>query len=281
LLEVSRDTLLGYASEAGLQWIEDPSNTDVRHQRNYLRHDVIPRLASRWPAASQNLARSARHFAEALSLLDAVALEDLAPAQAGAPFPWLPLPSLALVPLRALSDARQRNAMQAWLLSLTRLPDAAHWAGWTALRDATADAVPLWALTDGAMCRAGDRAWWLAGPWQRLPALPPAWVSMATPLALPDNGTLLWHGPALSGAIEVRYRQGGERLVLPRGTRDLKRLLNEAGVPGFVRGRLPLLFADGHLVAVANLPALSSVPGELRWQPPTVDRVFEMKGAFR
>jgi len=281
LLDVSRTVLEDYAKSAGLSWINDPSNQDLRHQRNYLRHDVIPRLTSCWPAASQNLARSAGHFAQALDLLEAVALDDLAPARDTPPFPWLPLPSLALAPLRALSEARQRNALQAWLAPLTRLPDTAHWAGWSAVRDAAGDAQPLWALADGTLCRAGGRVWWLAGAWQHAPQAPPVWANATAPLALPGNGTLFWDGPAFSGDLRVRYRQGGERLTLAHRRRDLKRLLNEAKIPGFVRGRLPLLFADGHLVAVANLPALTSVPGQLRWQPPTVDRVFEMKGAFR
>ena len=38
-----------------------------------------------------------------------------------------------------------------------------------------------------------------------------------------------------------------------RGRRDLKRLLNENAVPGFIRGRLPLLYQGQQLLAVANL----------------------------
>ena len=273
LLSVSRQALLAYAQEAGLGWIEDPSNADPRHARNYLRHEVVPQLQARWPAAVANLARSAGHFAEALALLDELATEDLAPAREQAPFSWLPLPSLALAPLRALSEPRQRNALQAWLAPLGRLPDTDHWAGWASLRDAAVDASPLWHLTDGVVCRAGERIWWLAAAWQRMPPAPPAWARLAEPLQLPGNGELHWRGPVPAGKVEVRYRQGGESLRLPgRGTRDLKRLLNEAAVPGFVRGRLPLLWVEGELVAVANLAQLSKIAGELRWRPPTNDR---------
>ncbi|MNJ74994.1 tRNA(Ile)-lysidine synthetase [compost metagenome] len=79
-------------------------------------------------------------------------------------------------------------------------------------------------------------------------------------------------GPAASARYEVRYRQGGEVLRVPgRGSRDLKRLLNEAGVPRFVRARLPLLYADGQLVGVANLPGLCALPLTIHWQPPPAD----------
>ena len=273
LLNVERDTLQAYAQANGLDWIEDPSNADPRYSRNYLRHHVMAALRARWPAASANLARSAAHFAEALSLLDEVAEQDLLLAQEGTPFPWLPLPSLALAPLCRLSEARQRNAIRAWLAPLSRLPDTDHWAGWAVLRDAAPDATPVWALADGAVYRAVDRVWWVAGPWREATASPLAWERPGQALNLPGNGAAYWHGPLPLGQLEVRYRQGGERLSVPgRGSRDLKRLLNEAGVPGFVRGRLPLLFLAGQLVAVANLPRLSAIPGELRWQPPTIDR---------
>ncbi|HCL3733310.1 TPA: tRNA(Ile)-lysidine synthetase, partial [Pseudomonas aeruginosa] len=50
--------------------------------------------------------------------------------------------------------------------------------------------------------------------------------------------------------------------------------LNEAGVPSFLRGRLPLLFRADELLAVANIPGLDS-PREggwrLSWSPPTND----------
>lgn len=60
-----------------------------------------------------------------------------------------------------------------------------------------------------------------------------------------------------------------------RGHRDLKRLLNEAGLPAFVRGRLPLLYRGEELLAVANLPGLDANAHEgwqLHWQPPSSDQ---------
>lgn len=273
LLDLNREALLAYAQAVGLTWVDDPSNADRTFDRNYLRHEVIPRLRQRWPGAVANLARSASHFAEGLALLEELARQDLRLAEQGAPLPWLGLPSLALAPLRELSQARQRNALQAWLVTRSRLPDTAHWAGWEALRDAGQAATPIWRLADGALCRAQDRAWWLSGPWLAQPPAPARWTDLATPLALPGNGELRWVGQIPEGQVEVRYRQGGESVLIPgRGRRDLKRLLNEAGLPTFVRARLPLLWLNGELVAVANLDGAGKRLGELRWRPPTNDR---------
>ncbi|MBD8604781.1 tRNA lysidine(34) synthetase TilS [Pseudomonas sp. CFBP 8771] len=269
LLDEPRAELLAYARNHGLQWIEDPSNTDTRFSRNYLRGEVLPVITARWPQAAGSIARAAAHLSEAAQLLDELAAADLAPAHAAGEPSWLALPSLTLAPLRTLSESRQRNALQYWLAALTRLPDTQHWVGWTSLRDADPAATPVWRLADGELHRAHGRIWWVSGQWSQ--AQPPSqgWPDTRQALQLVGNGEVHWQGGPLPGHAQIRYRQGGERLRLPvRGERDLKRLLNESRLPGFVRDRLPLLFIHDRLVAVANLP-LSAIEGRLLWSPTT------------
>lgn len=277
LLGIERAELERYAFQHGLRWVDDPSNADTRLARNYLRHDVLPLLRARWPRADAALARSAAHLREAEILLGELASLDLGNARSASRWPWLALPSLALEPLARLSPARQRNALRNWLAPFTALPDQDHWAGWEALRDAREAASPVWRLAHGELHRGDGRLWWLSGDWLRPPPPAPAWPTGLDRLALPGNGVLGWAGEAPVGDWEVRYRRGGECLAVPgRGRRDLKRLLNEAGIPGFARGRLPLLYRDGQLCAVANLPGLDRLHGQgaaLRWTPPPGDPV--------
>ncbi|NVZ68728.1 tRNA lysidine(34) synthetase TilS [Pseudomonas costantinii] len=276
LLDTSRAELEAYAHEHQLKWIEDPSNADARFSRNYLRHRVFPLLTERWPQAITRLARTAEHLSEAQGLLDELAHMDLQAADQPSPFPWMPLPSLALAPLRELSDARQRNALRHWLTPLTRLPDSGHWAGWHSLRDAKGDAQPLWRLADGELYRCGERIWWLPVAWSEFSDAPVSWPYPQNPLALPGNGQLEFIGNAPEGPLVIRYRQGGEIMDVPgRGRRDLKRLLNESAVPGFIRGRLPLLYQGEQLLAVpslAGLWAMTSCDWQLHWLPQTCDQ---------
>lgn len=273
LLDSSRDELLRYARDRGLDWIEDPSNGDIRFTRNYLRQEVLPALSSRWPQVSRTLARTADHLAEAGELLDALASGDLAQAQTQGDFPWLGLPSLHLPGLLRLSPARQRNALRFWLACFTRLPDADHWAGWDALRDARPDASPIWKLADGELHRAGERIYWLSGEWLGAPDGAECWKDPPLALELPGNGFVILKGNKPGETLRIAYRQGGESMhIAGRGHRDLKRLLNERGVPAFVRGRLPLLFAGDRLVAVANLPDLVDGDLQLVWQVPTSEQ---------
>ncbi|MCQ4296542.1 tRNA lysidine(34) synthetase TilS [Pseudomonas stutzeri] len=270
LLGVPREELEAYARSSALTWVEDPSNQQYAHTRNYLRREILPLLKQRWPQAASTLARTAAHMAEAQELMDELAQQDIRAAKAASSDGWLSLPNLALPALRALTPVRQRNVLRYWLAGLTLAPDEAHWAGWLSLRDAKSDATPRWRLVGGELQRSGDRIWWLPDAWLKTIVAPVDWPDPAARLVLPSNGALRVEGVPPTGKLQIRYRKGGEALLVPgRGRRDLKRLLNEAGVPAFVRGRLPLLYCDDELVAVANLPQLSDGGFALIWCAPT------------
>ena len=166
----------------------------------------------------------------------------------------------------------QRNALRHWLAPRTLLPDAAHWAGWEALRDAGEDRQPVWRLHAGELRRSAGRLFWLSGDWCVTPEEPPAWTRQ-TSLALPGNGVLHVQGVLPAGQVSVHYRRGGELLCLPgRGQRDLKRMFNERDVPAFLRQRWPLLAIDGQLRAVAGLAGLDGRQcgdWQVQWQPPS------------
>ncbi|EJN30828.1 tRNA lysidine(34) synthetase TilS [Pseudomonas sp. GM80] len=276
LLDISRAGLEEYAQAHQLRWIEDPSNQDRQFSRNYLRHQVMPLLSARWPQAQASMSRSAAHLREAQGLLDELAQIDLAQAATAHDYAWLGLPSLELAPLAALSTARQRNAISHWLEPFTQLPDTDHWSGWTDLCKAAPDASPVWRLAEGELHRSAGRVWWLSGNWLRAPVIGADWQVPSSALRLADNGRVMFSGQAPCGPLRIAYRQGGEVMHLAdRGHRDLKRLLNERAVPGFVRGRLPLLFRGDKLLAVANLPGLDGNGQDgwqLHWQPTDEDQ---------
>jgi len=72
LLDVTRAEIERHAHERGLRWVEDESNADIVYDRNYCRHEILPLMSRRFPAARTTLARSARHQAQAARLLDAL-----------------------------------------------------------------------------------------------------------------------------------------------------------------------------------------------------------------
>lgn len=102
-LPVGRDDIECYAAAHRLDWVEDESNADTRHARNFLRHRILAPLMQRFPAAAKNLAGAAARFAEAQDLLD-----DLARADLGSVTDF-PVP-VAL--LQALDEPRARNVLR-------------------------------------------------------------------------------------------------------------------------------------------------------------------------
>src|SRR5208283_933594 len=107
LLGLTRATLAAYAAARGLVWIDDESNAERRHARNFLRHEVAPLLAARFPGYPATLARAARHQAEVAELADALAAIDAAGV--------LDANGLDRERLAALPAARARNVLRAFL----------------------------------------------------------------------------------------------------------------------------------------------------------------------
>jgi len=295
LLACSRVQLESWVRGRGLAWIEDDTNLDERFDRNYLRRRVLPAVRERWPGVAAAVARSARHAAEAQGLLTALARADLERASDG--------PALCVKALRSLPSDRRRNVLRLWIASGgCTLPDARRLdeiAG--PLIEARADAHPRveWAVertlagATAGRCRVMRQADRLSlaelapvlDSDQRVPTLQLAWEwRVSSECALPDGSLLELtperHGPidldALPAQLVIAWRRGGERLRVRRGgpRRALKSLLQEAHVPLAERARLPLILADGALIAVADLwldesvraPAEARHRGRLIWR---------------
>lgn len=108
LLGVSRADVRTWLVAQGADWVEDPSNADQSLTRNRLRARLVPALDATFDAWRDTLARSARHAAQAQTLLDELAAQDLA--AAGVP--------PRLLALQALSAARLANVLRHWLHSV-------------------------------------------------------------------------------------------------------------------------------------------------------------------
>ncbi|WP_232821094.1 tRNA lysidine(34) synthetase TilS, partial [Dyella sp. C11] len=70
LLETPRDVLRDYVAQHELPCIDDPSNNDARLSRNFLRHEILPRLSQHWPQAEDSIVHSARLHRSAADALE-------------------------------------------------------------------------------------------------------------------------------------------------------------------------------------------------------------------
>jgi tRNA(Ile)-lysidine synthase len=274
LLGFTRAELNAEALALGLEWLEDPSNRESRHDRNFLRLHVLPPLLQRWPAAVQNVGRLAEQMAEAEDILASVAAQDAR----GLPEPTR-VPQTALV---NLAPARQRNLLRHVLRaaglgvpSALKIDELRR-----ALLEARVDAQPLvrWPGGEGRVYR--------QHLYLSLPVAPASAHDYAAVLGPHDR----WSGPEgevaferaenapglpeswLAGGLTLRFRAGGEEFqpLDRRHRQPLKRWFQEGGVLPWMRSRIPLLFRGAQLVAVGDLwlaeEVRSAAAAEPRWR---------------
>jgi tRNA(Ile)-lysidine synthase len=105
LLDVAAADIREWLRARDIPWIDDPTNASEQYTRNRIRSRLLPALAESFPSYRDTFARSARHAAQAQSLLEEIAGEDLE--RAGVP--------PAIDALRAMGDARRANALRHWL----------------------------------------------------------------------------------------------------------------------------------------------------------------------
>ncbi len=77
LLKVSKEEIVAYVRENDLRYIEDPSNFDIHIDRNFVRHELLPLIRSRWSGVDQTISRSSDHLKSIQSSLDKSARSDL------------------------------------------------------------------------------------------------------------------------------------------------------------------------------------------------------------
>lgn len=263
LLALPRTALQAYAKAHALQWIDDPSNADPRHARNFLRQAVLPTLRTRWPQLDRAIGHSARWQAAAAEQLDGDAACALAQLQGLDPA------TLDWAGWLALGDALRPLTLRAWLRALG-LPPPEHVhidQLERQLRQAQDDRNPCVGWNGAELRRYRDRLYALAPQVPPPPDWEQSWDGMSTLPLPPGCGRLSLSAlPQHPLALTVRLRRGGERLrpSSHAHTRDLRDLLQQAGVPPWLRGRLPLVYAGTELLAVADL-----------WQTDAAERLFE------
>jgi tRNA(Ile)-lysidine synthase len=223
LLGVSRDEILAYARKHSLEWIEDESNADEALTRNFIRRRIAPLLAQRFPQWKRSLGRAAQLFSK-----KEIGREEMLRAY------------LRSKGLKAPSEAKLAEM----------------------LKQLAAGGPRTRIEHDGSTLRL-YRSKVLITREDKMPPFAPVRWRGERRLALPAlAGELRFkRGPGIaakrlkSNAFEVRLRSGGERLQPDprRPRRTLKNLFQEAGVPHWTRGQIPLLFCGDDLVWVPGV----------------------------
>lgn len=250
LLAWSRGSILSWLNQQGLNWQDDPTNTDLSIDRNFLRHRIVPLLESRWPGLRQRLGRSAALGAGAIEALDWLAEDDLKGVQ-------IDRYRLDLHALLALNRFRQGQVLRYWCIQHALSPPPASQLDsfMDQLGQARPDRQPRLELGSRMLsCWRGQV--WIDRTHPEFASWQTKWSGLGM-LALPGRlGSLVLRGgeAAFSELLQVRLGGRGERIALPGrcGHHALNQLMAEAGIPPWQRRLWPRLELNGEIVAVGT-----------------------------
>jgi tRNA(Ile)-lysidine synthase len=271
LLDCGRSEIEHYAADHDLECVQDPSNYDTAMDRNFLREEVLPLLATRWPAYRRSVTRAREHMATAaITLAHNLGVPETVYSELGDP-------GLLLAQLVDESQEIAAALLRAWLRAAGyQAPDHAALDEFLRqLRVTAVDANPRLVCGSYGLQRYHDAVY-------RLPDLlaPPADSSFAlapgASVEVPGAGIISLvrsDGDGLclmpKEQLILGWRQGGERCCLPgrTGSRSLKELMQAWKIPPWWRGRVPLVYLGDELVAVGDLARCESS----RWQKAAQD----------
>jgi tRNA(Ile)-lysidine synthase len=259
LLGVTHAELVEYLRERGVDWFEDPMNTELRFDRSFLRSRVIPLLRDRWPAIAANVSRSARHMADAQRLLELLAERDWSYARDGA--------RLRLAALAGLGRERTLNLLRYWIRHAGRpLPSADNLERLLLMMTrAAGDAAPRVAWPGADVRRHRGRLYLAAShALENVPAVHWDWkrtarlelgASLGVLEMVSARGSAALARDRLPNLLDVRGGPAGASLrpTPDARRRTLRNLFQEQGVVPWVRAHIPFLYAGRDLVAVGDL----------------------------
>jgi len=236
-LNISKTQILDYASENKLNWVEDDSNQNIHFKRNLLRIEFVPKLSGVFNSLTKNIARSAKHQAEALELMHDLAELDITN------YVLIVKDRLQVIPLLELPKRRLVNVIryfidkQNFLLPSSKVLDEI-----ISLLTAKADAKSIVKWHDYQVRRYRNELYFFDE--FKTQATPPCpyYESLKD---LPN--------------FEIRFRREGQRIELKGKThsQSLKKILQESKIPPWERDKLRMYYIDGSLRAMEILGEMS------------------------
>ncbi len=251
-LNMRRQDLEAYAKQHRLTWIEDPSNQDESYRRNAIRKTILPTLEKYQAGATENLARSAKHLAQAQELLNQLADIDLGLIETSEG-----LSKTNLIRLYKTSEPRASNSLRRWLNKnqLAYPSEERLGAWWLDLQNSKTDRQLQW-QHDGSQIRLWKGVLRIERAVEEVGEESGEWVfkTVAAKSSQPGIPKAQFLAAKAKGLINTMARQGGEKFKvdLKRPRKSLKNLFQEANIPPWQRD-IPLLYIGDEIIAVAGI----------------------------
>jgi len=263
LLDFSREDLEAYAKEHDLSWVEDDSNTSMNFDRNFLRHEPIPALLSRWPQALKQFSTASSHLSEAQYLLNDLAAIDLQSlGQRDERYGH----SIDYRACAALGQSRIKNLLRYWCEQKSFSSPSSDQLLQIEVQFFSTSAQLSSAVVSWGNCECRQ----FSGRFYIMPSLK-KFTAPDTDVPFSEGDDVISASLGLAGQLTVnisllpedvsmqdlsiRWRKGGERCT-PIGrahSQTVKKLLQEYQLETWLRDRVPLVYYKDDLIAVGDL----------------------------
>jgi len=261
LLRFSREEIESYASDNNLTWVNDPSNSETKYDRNYLRHEVLPVMEKRWPSYRQTVGRFSQHMRQTSELLKQISEQDYQETynqKKGC---------LEIDGINNLSSQRKNNLIRHWINSLGyQSPSDKQLNEIYTVIAAQDDACPVLYWGEAELRRFQNGLYLLNKNREKIPSdfliNIPNW-QQGQRVKIPGYGVLelvLSKGEGISPSrllsenIQITIRKGGER-CRPKSrnkSQSLKKIFQEENTPPWLRNNIPIVFIDEQIAAVVG-----------------------------
>ena len=283
LLTLTAQQIADYAADNDLRWVDDPSNADLRFDRNWLRAEIVPRLQTRFPAI-QRLGTVAHWQAEVQEVLNAY-LDQTLDGMLDTSRATLSCSGLLREPSRHQLWLLRRFLQRCGAEQLPRREPLQEFLRQIAVM--RPDRQPELSWTGGALRIYRDAIYWLQPTDTKTATWPQRWYWPAG-----ADAVVLPHGQRLSrtelrehglawGKNDVVYlalRRGGERLQTTHGSRSVKKLLQEHDIPPWQRGQIPLFYVNDHCLAIIWPDGKPHIPRNRSDPPPLGALIIGLPG---
>jgi tRNA(Ile)-lysidine synthase len=240
LLAITREEIEQASLSYGLTWITDDSNDNLRFDRNFIRHEILPLLKNRFKGVVSSLARSAKLCQEAAKAQERQAAQDFRKVAC------TNLDQINGVELSKLDFEHQKAVLRYWIAknnksypSKAKLEDILE-----QINKARSDSMPAIVWGENVI-RRYKQNWYIASN-KSLPRSDDFSLEK-----LQAQGYRLDKIKSVSD-LTLKYRSGGERCK-PAGSpfsKSLKKWFQILEIPLWERNEIPLVYYQDELIGV-------------------------------
>lgn len=244
--------LRDYLRDNNIEWSEDPSNQHLDHDRNFVRHEIIPLLEKRWPEVSKRLLLTRKAMTDARRLLERVADEYLEQNSTH--------PRVLQIPVEPCENPELVKLVIRRWIKQTGIPSIPAYR-----LEAFCEQVQAASRNHNISVRWGGWALhlykqqlWLHEDREMLTCPTVEWPAGDTEINLGDDvGQFVLQGPdpvRPPGKFIVSCRSNTDETAIYHGGhhKSLKNLFQSADIPPWLRDCIPLCAVDGSLVAMGD-----------------------------